>query len=276
LVYGDYNAILTQHNTDGNLEWSKKWGGAEDRIGAEGVSVDNQGNILITGWFYETVDFDPGTGYEEHTANGKGDAFLIKMDANGGYLWGQVWGTDNVYHRDIGLNIAIDPNDNPINTGSNGGYSTDHQEGVVRKHKANGTFSWQYTWASQYGIFPDNQAIGIVADIQANIFATGYFCAEWDFDPGPGEDWHDGPNYADHQVILVKLDSNGVFKWARSWGGKYDDEGHGVGIDLNGNAYITGFFMDSTKFDPTGSSDTISAIGGSDIFLTKYLSDGSW
>jgi hypothetical protein len=46
------------------------------------------GNACVTGAFQGAgVDFDPGTGVDEHDSNGDYDAFLLKLLSNGFWQW---------------------------------------------------------------------------------------------------------------------------------------------------------------------------------------------
>ena len=54
--------------------------------------VDSNGNMYLVGQFAGTQDFDPGPGTDIHVANGVRDAFVIKLDPSGNYLWGRSWG----------------------------------------------------------------------------------------------------------------------------------------------------------------------------------------
>ncbi len=57
------------------------------------IAVDAAGNLYLTGFFSEAVDFDPGKGKVDFTAPGsygeneKKDIFITKFDANGTLLW---------------------------------------------------------------------------------------------------------------------------------------------------------------------------------------------
>ena len=48
--------------------------------------------------------------------------------------------------------------------------------------------------------------------------------------------------------FVAKLDSSGNWLWAVKAGGTESDEGNGIAVDGVGNAYVTGYFGDTTTF----------------------------
>jgi hypothetical protein len=105
---------------------------------------------------------------------------------------------------------------------------------------------------------------------------TGEFEGIVDFDPGDDKkDEYTSNGFED--VFLSKFDSSGDFKWARTWGGIHSDYGRGVAVDdSSGNVYVTGDFKDTVDFDLGSGMDYRTSNGGSDVFLNRFLPDGSW
>jgi hypothetical protein len=68
-----------------NSIWARTWGGGSDYENGYGVAVDVSGSVYVTGFFQETVDFDPGDGVDSHTSNGADDAFLSKFKSDGSW-----------------------------------------------------------------------------------------------------------------------------------------------------------------------------------------------
>src|SRR5688500_13566002 len=64
--------------------------------GGTAVTADASGNVLVTGYFRGTVDFDPGAGVTNLTATVGSDAFIQKLDAAGNLVWAMaIDGTSN-------------------------------------------------------------------------------------------------------------------------------------------------------------------------------------
>jgi hypothetical protein len=92
---GDFDGFVLKLDSSGNYIWAKGFGStALDE--AFSVSVDGNGGVLTTGTFPGTVDFDPGDGSADLTPAGSSssDAFILKLDSSGNYLWAkQIGGT---------------------------------------------------------------------------------------------------------------------------------------------------------------------------------------
>jgi hypothetical protein len=83
------------------------WGGSLGAGGADwgyGVATDAQGNVYFTGRASGTFDLDPGPGVQQvTTANTSFDAFVVKLDADGGFIWGRLIGGNG---NEVGYDIA--------------------------------------------------------------------------------------------------------------------------------------------------------------------------
>ncbi len=78
-------AYITACEPPPGLIWAKGWGGSSiDDIG--GILVLQDGNLLVSGDFFTTVDFDSGTGTTNLTADGS-DGFLMKITPDGDLIW---------------------------------------------------------------------------------------------------------------------------------------------------------------------------------------------
>jgi hypothetical protein len=78
----------------GNYSWAKAFGGkGDDR--SSNIAVDPQGNVFTTGYFNDSLDFDPGSGVAMLRSAGGDDAFISKLDNNGNYVWARSIGGVN-------------------------------------------------------------------------------------------------------------------------------------------------------------------------------------
>ncbi|MBI5294949.1 MAG: SBBP repeat-containing protein [Chloroflexi bacterium] len=71
------------------------------------------------------------------------------------------------------------------------------------------------------------------------------------------------PDYAD-----------GDYLWAKNW---YipNNNRSSIAVDTSGNVYITGRFLGTVDFDPSGATFNVSSIG-TDIYISKFDSDGNF
>ncbi|HET8808801.1 MAG TPA: T9SS type A sorting domain-containing protein [Flavobacteriaceae bacterium] len=75
---GQEDFFVCQLDSLGNFVWAKTMGGSDDD-GAISMTADVAGNIYTTGYFMQTVDFDPGTGTHNLTSVGGRDIFILKL-----------------------------------------------------------------------------------------------------------------------------------------------------------------------------------------------------
>src|SRR5690606_18993841 len=52
------------------------------------VAFDANGNVFVSGWFGGSIDFGGGA----HMSAGQADAFIAKLDGNGGHVWSKRYG----------------------------------------------------------------------------------------------------------------------------------------------------------------------------------------
>jgi hypothetical protein len=135
--------FLAKYDTNGNYIWATGFGGGE-LDGAHRIDVDSQGNLVITGWFRGTVDFDPSPQgpcilTAKSSGSGASDIFLAKYDNNGNYVWAYSFG-DKVTTADewsLGTGVAIDSSDNVAATGRfYGGIDFDTTDEVFMRRSA--------------------------------------------------------------------------------------------------------------------------------------------
>ena len=65
--HGLWDAFLSKFDSYGNFQGAETWGGPGDD-GGNKLARDAAGNVYVAGWFRGTVDFDPGSGVDNHTA----------------------------------------------------------------------------------------------------------------------------------------------------------------------------------------------------------------
>jgi len=133
---GDLDVFLSRYDSTGSYNWTVTWGGVNDDEGF-GVTTDNADAVYITGDFWDTVDFDPGTAVENRDSTGFNDIFVNKLDSAGNYLWTTTPGSVS---EETGLSLACDGSNNVYVTGHF--YDTiDFDPGAgVDEHTPNGFF----------------------------------------------------------------------------------------------------------------------------------------
>jgi len=250
--------------------WAKTLGNLE----SFSVSRDNSGNVITTGIFQNTVDFDPGPGTYTLSAKGSYDIFIVKLDASGNFIWaGSLGGTGVDYVRESIIDavgnvfivgsfaslVDFDPGPGTFTLNSVNGSA------YLTKLDANGNF----ILAKQFG----EDATGIDLDATGNIYISGTFSGTSDLDPGPGTYSLTSAGFQD--ALVLKLDPSGNFIWAKQLGGPKSENTYAIRVDASGNIYSTGTFWQYGDYDPGPATFILTALG-LDIFLSKLDASGNF
>jgi len=260
---GSADIFVLKLNSSGTFQWVNTYGGTSFDFG-RGIAVDSSGNIYITGYFYETVDFGAGN----VTSAGGSDIFVLKLNSSATFQWVSTFGSTSI---DVGEDITVDSSGNSYITGYFEGTvdfgagnvtSAGSADIFVLKLNSSGTFQWVNT----YGGSAFDVGMDITVDSSGNSYITGYFEGTVDF--GAGNVTSAGA--AD--IFILKLNSSGTFQWVNIFGGTSTDVGQGIAVDSSGNSYITGYFQGTVDF---GGGNVTSA-GSDDIFVLKLNSSGTF
>jgi hypothetical protein len=278
---GNHDIFIQKLDTAGNFVWAKQMGGPFVDFG-NSITLDAIGNVYTTGYFRDTVDFDPGAGVVNLTSAGNTNIniFIQKLAANGNFVWAkQMNGTSlsgGVYiTADAGNNIYLtgffrdtvdfDPGTGVFNLISNGGNDV-----FIQKLDANGNL----VWVKQMGGTMVDYGYSIATDMNGNVYSTGYFRDTADFDPGPGV--FNLISDGNTDVYVQKLTTNGNFEWAKQIGSGAADGGTSIIVDTSENTYVTGYFQNTADFDPSSGVLNLTSNGLADIFIQKFAANGTF
>ncbi|HYD20189.1 MAG TPA: hypothetical protein VEB40_01840, partial [Flavipsychrobacter sp.] len=195
---GLYNDMfILKLDPAGNLVWVKTIGGS-NHDSACAIKIDNSGNLLITGTFRDTVDFDPGAGAYVLISSGQSDVFFLKLDPNGDHIWSRREGS--ALNNDLAGSLDVD------NIGNIYGLVSGGQQVSFSKMASNGAVVWTQQLTNP---FNSNFAAEYIAtDNAGNLCITGIFeFTTIDFDPGPGTF---NMSYSDGSMFILKLDTSGT------------------------------------------------------------------
>ncbi len=275
--------FVSKLNASGDYVWAKSMGGNLDDSG-RAIAVDGSGNVYTTGTFRGTIgDYDPGAGTANLASAGESDIFISKLDASGNYVWAKslagtseeygygiaVDGSGNVYTTGYFLStVDFDPSAGTANLTSAGG-----RDIFISKLDASGNYVWAKSMggtATADSFAGGDIGYGIAVDGSGNVYTTGQFDIEADFDPGAGTVNLTSVGLVD--IFISKLDASGNYVWAKSMGGTANDLGYDIAVDGSGNVYTTGFFRGTVDFDPGPGTAELTARAGSDIFVSKITS----
>jgi len=263
---GFSDIFIAKYSPTGSHLWSKRFGDTgNDRSGD--ITVDSNGNIVVTGAFVGTVDFGGGA---LTSVSGTNDVFVAKYTSAGAHVWSKSFGSTG---DDRGNGVAVDSSGNVVVTGYFT-YAVDFGGGALTsaglkdiflaKYSATGT----HVWSQRFGgtSLESGNAVGI--DNSGNIVMTGHFYGAVDFGGGPLSK----PSAAD--VFVAKYAPNGTHQWSKVFGGTVASDnavGMSVAVEGSGNVVITGYFQGSADFG----GGALTSVASQDMFLAKYASDGS-
>ncbi len=118
---GNFDMIMAKFNSSGVYQWGTLIGNTGDDLGR---CIDASGSDLVcTGEFHNTVDFDPSAAVSNLTSTGGYDIFVGKYDLNGNYLC--AFGEGSATSDDVGYGVTHDAAGNVINVGQFGGTAVD-------------------------------------------------------------------------------------------------------------------------------------------------------
>ena len=175
-------------NNAGNCLWAKSIGGAYGDYGRS-ACIDVDGNVFTTGYFSDTVDFDPGIGVHKVGTTGINDIdyFIQKLDSNGNFKWVNTSADPNInsgsfisndqnggiYH--IGLfsdTVDFDPGPNVYNL------MTQTSCFFIQKLDSSGNFIWVKSFSGGYHTQPTSLHVTASMD----LYITGYLKDSINFD----------------------------------------------------------------------------------------------
>ena len=226
--------------------WIRLLGTTESEDG-QGVAVDSEGNVYITGQTKGNLD--------GHANAGANDVFIVKYDAGGNKHWTRLLGSAE---NDFGNGIAVDASHNVYIAGTTegdlGGTVNPGRSSIfVAKYDTAGNRQWTRIIGNHTG----NYGEGIAVDATGNAYVTGWTYGTLDGVASTGG----------YDIFVIKFDPSGVKQWTRLFGSSENDSGHAIAVDGSGNSYLTGSVRGSLDGGPFE--------GEYDIFVAKYDTEGA-
>lgn len=207
--------FFARYTSDAGYVWAKSLGGSNsDEPNA--IALDPSGNLLVTGTFRNSVDFDPGTGVTSFYSGGStlDDMFIAKYSTTGNFIWAKQFGNeDGNYTDENAHSITTDVNGNVVVTGFYyDGIDFDPGTGVYNLYTGlnrntfalslnpNGVFNWAFDYEMPSLGGSESEVVRYAAD--GALYLCGYTEGECDMDPGPGEEMLVADDY---QGYVLKL-----------------------------------------------------------------------
>jgi gliding motility-associated-like protein len=268
---GAFDTFVAKYTTEGKFIWAVRMGGSGgDYAQINSLVVDKDGNPIITGQFNSnSMDVDPGAGTTILSSNGGYDAFIVKLNTNGAFVWAKSIGGSGA---DYGAHVTTDAQGDVIEvlkfqysvqaggqtfTSAGGNFN-----GLMVKYDSNGNFIWGINIGDSSSSDCDQAEV----DSQGNIVVAGVFYSNDNFNP-LGTAYYlstNGPS-----TYIAKYTSVGILVWVTSYSGGTIDN-LGLGLDSKDNVFLDQPFTYTVNFGST----SINPQGSQDILLAKFNSAG--
>lgn len=272
---GETDIFIQKLDQNGDFVWVRSFGGTSPEFSGY-ITFDMSGNLILTGIFRDSVDFDPGPGVQYINANFNGDAYIMKMDPNGNLIWIKVVGGTYIDGAAgvavnsldqicvvgrFGHTVDFDPGPGVFNMTAN----SPAGQGFILKLTSGGNFIWAR--AAGWICGP------VSFDSSNDILVYGMYDGTMDFDPGPGV--YNLTATGGNDAFLLKLSGNGTFVWAKSFGGKSAEITSALSIGDSQNIYLSGTFQDTVDLDPGPGISSFISNGIEDVYIMKLNSSGN-
>ncbi len=286
----DYDAYIVKLNASGNFMWAKSFKPTTNiytAIECTDIEVDDNGNVILLGYFDKPVDFDPSPATFSLNALGNNDVFVCKLDNSGNFVWAkQFAGSTTSDYISCEQALVVDNIGNIAFSGFYTGTIDFDPSTVVNNFTSNGNEDvficklnslGNLIWAKSIGGTLNDEAMTLGIDGSKNLIAGGRFRSQVDFDPNSGVTTYTAQGVIDSFVL--KLDSLGNFVWANPFGSSNssaNDKAGNLVVKSNGDVYVSDYFDYVVDFDPSPATATLSPTGFSDAYILKFNANGSF
>lgn len=250
---------LLKLDNEGNLEWSKTYGGSDDDIGKNLIQTADGGFGLIG--YSRSSDGDASNNEGFH------DNWVVKLDASGSIQWERSFGFsghdhsyDIVQTTDGGFFFAgfldVTASNGEGNYGKRNNLAS-HGVGEFwgTKLTANGDLEWRRF----FGGSNNDRAHGVVQANDGGFLLSGF---------SESDDFDISNTKGSYDFWMLKINSQGDLLWERSFGGTGIEISYDIAKTLDQAYIITGNTFSSD-------TDVSKNNGESDVWLIKVDDNGN-
>jgi uncharacterized delta-60 repeat protein len=225
--------------SNGAVVWQRIWNGPTIvGVTDASVAVAADGSVYVAGI----------------TADGGGDAVLLKFDPNGNLLWERAWG--GTASESAGA-VATHSDGSVYIAGRATSFGPSSAGVFVLKFDSLGTLAWQRLWDDAAGF----EAMAVTPD--GSVYAAS-------------SRLRPNSNFSQFDMMVLKLTPQGTLVWARTFGaGEAVDARGGMAAAADGSVYTAGAIQ-AAKGGITGIAALVLKIGadGSLLFGKECCTKG--
>jgi hypothetical protein len=245
LNLGGYDMFIAKYDQDGTAVWTRQLGSTMHDYGT-GVAITPGGDVFVSGWTEGTLI---------GVSAGGRDFFLARYDVDGNLV---MLIQDGTSASDLANGVAVGPAGNAYvvgeTSGALGAVAYGLQDIFVAKYDASGA----QIWLDQRGTPQMDVGEGIAVSADGTVFVAG--ASHGDLDGGVNQGALD--------VVVMKYDASGIWRWTDERGTSGTDMGKAIAVGPNGAPYTTGF--------TGGNLDGNVSAGSTDAFVMKHGRGGAW
>lgn len=281
---GGTDIYIRKNNEFGYLLWAITIGGSQDDACMD-IQVRSNGDLVATGYFHGTVDFDPGSGTVNLNGGTSGAVFIAQYNSSGSLIWAKQLSAGTA--RNEGKSIARDANGNIVVAGvMRDNMDCDPGPGVTTLNLGGGLnqafvvkldSSGNFVWGKGFSGSGGSIAYGVDVNTAGDVYFTGGYNGTVDVNGDASVDNRTAVGSGTNDIFVEKILANGNFSWCATAGNTAEDMAYGIAVNASDELFITGGYRGTVDFDPGSGTSNVTAFGSTtDIFYWRLTNAGAF
>jgi hypothetical protein len=277
-VQSRYDLFIVKLDSDGNFIWARTLSGNGEEDNANGLTLDHNGDVLISGYFSGKIDLDPGPDtLFTQASTAQFQTFLVKLNSNGNLVWGKNIGA----YASESPGLAVDSFNNCYISGLFFGISDLNPEpNIEYLVQSKGLFdifitklssSGDFTWVKTLGTTDYENISGFQISKSQNLYISGGFSGDTLKNTQTNQSLLINHKKGKGDAFVIKLDRDGEFKWGQAIGDTAYEDGKDIKLTKDGYLYVAGWFQDSVDFDAGPGKHYVKSESQSEDFQNSFI-----